>query len=53
MPTNKIAQPWITFPVPNPQAKQRLFCFPYAGGGAHSFRDWSHHLSSTIVTTQA
>ncbi|MEM9005294.1 MAG: thioesterase II family protein [Cyanobacteria bacterium P01_F01_bin.86] len=39
---------WITCPKPNPQASLRLFCFPYAGGGALSFRSWSAQLSSTI-----
>ncbi|NJR38935.1 MAG: thioesterase [Leptolyngbyaceae cyanobacterium CSU_1_4] len=35
---------WITNPHPHPQAKARLFCLPYAGGGTHSFRRWSEHL---------
>ena len=39
---------WVTCPRPNPQASLRLFCFPYAGGGALSFRDWSKQLPSTI-----
>ena len=25
---------WLIAPRPNPDAKARLFCFPYAGGGA-------------------
>lgn len=33
---------------PNPQATLRLFCFPYAGGGASIFRDWPNHLPETI-----
>jgi len=35
---------WITCPFPNPQASLRLFCFPYAGGGALSFRGWGTQL---------
>lgn len=35
---------WFTCPSPNPQAELRLFCFPYAGGGALSFRTWSDSL---------
>lgn len=29
--------PWILRPRPNPRAALRLFCFPYAGGGASIF----------------
>ena len=28
------------------QARLRLFCFPYAGGGASMFRTWSDNLPS-------
>jgi medium-chain acyl-[acyl-carrier-protein] hydrolase len=40
--------PWLTFPKPNPTAKLRLFCFPYAGGGASLYRLWAQHLPSEI-----
>jgi medium-chain acyl-[acyl-carrier-protein] hydrolase len=36
--------PWIINPKPNPQARFRLFCFPYAGGGASVFRAWPDYL---------
>jgi medium-chain acyl-[acyl-carrier-protein] hydrolase len=26
----------------------RLFCFPYAGGSAHFYRDWQRHLSNRV-----
>lgn len=39
---------WVKFPKPNPQAKLRLFCFPYAGGGALSFRAWQDSLPHTV-----
>ena len=39
---------WIRFPKPNPQARLRLFCFPYAGGGASLFRGWPAALPATI-----
>jgi len=26
----------------------RLFCFPYAGGGAQVFRKWQHHFSTEV-----
>jgi len=40
---------WITCPSPKPQASLRLFCFPYAGGGALSFRSWGAHLPAVEV----
>lgn len=36
--------PWIVCPRPNPHARLRLFCFPYAGGGATAFRGWPEHM---------
>lgn len=42
------SNPWITCPKPNPQASLRLFCFPYAGGGAQSFRVWPDRLPPTV-----
>ncbi|GFE67428.1 thioesterase II family protein [Chroococcus sp. FPU101] len=39
---------WVTCPKPNPNAKLRLFCFPYAGGSAWVFRPWLNHLPSFI-----
>jgi surfactin synthase thioesterase subunit len=39
---------WLIAPQPNPDAKARLFCFPYAGGGLVSFRTWPQFLDDTI-----
>jgi surfactin synthase thioesterase subunit/NAD(P)-dependent dehydrogenase (short-subunit alcohol dehydrogenase family)/acyl carrier protein len=39
---------WLIAPRPNPDAKARLFCFPYAGGGLVSFRPWSQLLDKSI-----
>src|SRR5256885_83388 len=39
---------WITGAKINPQARMRLFCFPYAGGSAAVFNSWSKHLTSVI-----
>ena len=39
---------WIAFRNPNPQARLRLFCFPYAGTGAAIFRTWSGGLPADI-----
>jgi medium-chain acyl-[acyl-carrier-protein] hydrolase len=38
------SQPWLPFRKPNVAARLRLFCFPYAGGGAHAFRSWQAAL---------
>ncbi|MGH2506509.1 MAG: thioesterase II family protein [Ktedonobacteraceae bacterium] len=40
--------PWIICPRPQPQAQLRLFCFPYAGGGASLYRTWHQTLPPTI-----
>ncbi|HEX8708690.1 MAG TPA: alpha/beta fold hydrolase [Pyrinomonadaceae bacterium] len=39
---------WVTCYRPNPRARIRLFCFPFAGGGALTFRLWHDRLPSTV-----
>jgi medium-chain acyl-[acyl-carrier-protein] hydrolase len=39
---------WIACRKPNPQARLRLFCFPYAGIGASIFRTWPDGLPADI-----
>jgi medium-chain acyl-[acyl-carrier-protein] hydrolase len=39
---------WIACRKPNPQARLRLFCFPYAGTGASIFRTWSDGLPADV-----
>lgn len=39
---------WIHIPYPQPDARLRLFCFPYMGGGAVVFHKWPDHLPSEI-----
>lgn len=46
MKTISTFNPWVICPQPNPQAKLRIFCFHYAGGGALSFRNWVNNLPS-------
>ena len=43
-PTN----PWLVRPRPLPRARLRLFCLPYAGGGASTYRGWPAHLPADI-----
>lgn len=39
---------WVVFPKANPQAKLRLICFPYAGGGPVVYSRWSEGLPDAI-----
>jgi medium-chain acyl-[acyl-carrier-protein] hydrolase len=39
---------WVTIPQPVPQAKLRLFCFPYAGGNSLIYRKWPTGLPATV-----
>jgi medium-chain acyl-[acyl-carrier-protein] hydrolase len=40
--------PWIVCRCPRPDALVRLFCFPYAGGGASTFHRWPEYLPDDI-----
>jgi medium-chain acyl-[acyl-carrier-protein] hydrolase len=40
--------PWVMRPRPNPAAGLRLFCFPFAGGGASVFRRWAHGVPPAL-----
>jgi medium-chain acyl-[acyl-carrier-protein] hydrolase len=42
------APAWFSFPKPNPRARLRLFCFPYAGGGANIFYRWPGSLPESV-----
>lgn len=39
---------WVICRKPNPQARLRLFCFPYAGGNPWMFRAWSDGLPADV-----
>lgn len=40
---------WFPYRQPRRKARLRLFCFPYAGGGASLFRPWLEALPSEIA----
>lgn len=46
--TAKAPTLWLAPHKENPEAKLRLFCFPYAGGGTLIFRDWARNLLDTV-----
>lgn len=46
--SSTITTPWLVCPKPNPQARLRLFCFPYAGGNAMIYRQWPSSLPQTV-----
>ena len=39
---------WLIAPRPNPDAKARIFCFPFAGGGVVSFRAWGELFNGAV-----
>jgi medium-chain acyl-[acyl-carrier-protein] hydrolase len=39
---------WAVFPARKPDARLRLFCFPYAGGGATVFSAWGRLLPPEV-----
>jgi medium-chain acyl-[acyl-carrier-protein] hydrolase len=39
---------WLAYRDVNPRAKMRMFCFPYAGGGASIYRGWGASLPSDL-----
>jgi medium-chain acyl-[acyl-carrier-protein] hydrolase len=44
-----IAQtPWLPYPGTNPAASLRMFCFPYAGGGASIYYNWLKALPPCV-----
>src|SRR4029079_1523042 len=40
--------PWLVSQKPNRSANVRLFCLPYAGGGASIFGSWQKNFSDTV-----
>jgi medium-chain acyl-[acyl-carrier-protein] hydrolase len=44
---------WFNISRRQPPARARLFCFPYAGGGAPIYRNWSQSLPAEIEVCAA
>jgi medium-chain acyl-[acyl-carrier-protein] hydrolase len=42
------SNPWFGSFKPNPGARMRLFCFPYAGGAAAIYQGWPEQLPAAI-----
>lgn len=45
--------PWFSIPSPNPAARLRLVCFPYAGAGASAYFAWSRALRGRPIEVRA
>jgi len=45
---NSATNPWLAYAKPRPEARLRLFCFPYAGGAASIYRTWANDLPAEI-----
>jgi medium-chain acyl-[acyl-carrier-protein] hydrolase len=48
MVSTQVVNKWFLAPRPNAQAKLRLFCFPYAGGGSAVYRGWADRLPRDV-----
>jgi medium-chain acyl-[acyl-carrier-protein] hydrolase len=46
--TNPPPNKWLQYWQRRPKARIRLFCLPYAGGGASIYRTWPEHLPPEI-----
>ncbi|HEX7181023.1 MAG TPA: thioesterase II family protein [Thermoanaerobaculia bacterium] len=47
-PSSPPAERWLAFREAKPRARVRMFCFPYAGGGASTYRGWSASLPPDV-----
>lgn len=47
-PTTVPAERWLAYREANPRARLRMFCFPYAGGGASAYRGWGASLPQEV-----
>lgn len=47
-PSVSSVERWLAYREVNPRARLRLFCFPYAGGGASAYRGWAAALPPDV-----
>lgn len=47
-PSTAPAERWLAYREANSRARLRMFCFPYAGGGASAYRGWGASLPQEI-----
>ena len=47
-PSSSPTERWLAYREVNPRARLRMFCFPYAGGGASAYRGWNTSLPADI-----
>ena len=45
---NRPKPSWIARPYPRPDARLRLFCAPFAGGGPHTYHSWPEALPDWV-----
>ena len=46
--TGSGAPAWVSSPDPRPDARRRLFCFPYGGAGASVFNSWPALVPASV-----
>lgn len=47
-PNGTSPERWLAYREMNPRARLRMFCFPYAGGGASIYRGWAAPLPPEV-----
>lgn len=45
--------PWFSVPLPRADARLRLFCLPFAGGGASTYLPWARALAARPIEVLA
>jgi medium-chain acyl-[acyl-carrier-protein] hydrolase len=48
MPSNANSNIWFYSPQARPQARVKLFCIPYAGGGVAAYHSWPNSMPSDV-----
>ncbi|HEV8577568.1 MAG TPA: thioesterase II family protein [Thermoanaerobaculia bacterium] len=48
IPSSNPTERWLAYREVKPHARVRMFCFPYAGGGASTYRGWGASLPGDL-----